>query len=174
MIFESTIREVFSTSFGFRKRCRSRFQRFLCKCLCRLGGSEHKQIRRNFLNSSDRIVRGVAGSSPVWANQSFFSAISAHANRKKKSERVCFLFVCLACCLLSGRVAQSVEQWSNKPPVAGSIPVMTNTCLLLLLALFFFWFFVPGCAILLEEINKRIGAAAARWAHNPKVQGSKP
>ena len=24
-----------------------------------------------------------------------------------------------------GRVAQSVEQWSNKPPVAGSIPVMT-------------------------------------------------
>ena len=25
-----------------------------------------------------------------------------------------------------GRVAQSVEQWSNKPPVAGSIPVTTK------------------------------------------------
>ncbi len=27
--------------------------------------------------------------------------------------------------VICGRVAQSVEQWSNKPPVAGSIPVMT-------------------------------------------------
>ena len=138
MIFESTIREVFNTSFGFRKRCRSRFQRFLCKCLCRLGGSEHKQIRRNFLNSSDRIVRGVAGSSPVWANWSFFFSISAQPNREKRTKES--FFVCFDSHLPSGRVAQSVEQWSNKPPVAGSIPVMTKTCFLFLLASFLFFF----------------------------------
>ena len=28
--------------------------------------------------------------------------------------------------MFRGRVAQSVEQWSNKPPVAGSIPVATS------------------------------------------------
>ena len=35
-----------------------------------------------------------------------------------------YLFIYLF--IIYGRVAQSVEHWSNKPTVAGSIPVTTN------------------------------------------------
>ena len=55
------------------------------------------------------------------------------------------------------RVAQLVEHWSNKPTVAGSIPVVSN------------YIFLLRC-----KFTQRFGAAVARWAHNPKVRGSKP
>ena len=74
----------------------------------------------------------------------------AARRQRGKQEKNCFW-----------RTAQSVERWSNKPLVVGSIPTVTkyNFCLV--------------CSSILDQPNKAsLAQLVERGSHNPKVVSS--